>query len=359
MLRWMDGIEHYGTDETHMQEGVGGAAAWSEINGTVISTANPATGTYHMRMSAAINFAQIMRRAVGQSKQVTALGYRFAMTDLPDREEASGGASMSLVRFKDVVNANQCRVHLGTEGSVRALGAGLDHRSDPCVAAGGYHHFECKSKIANSDGYIEVRINEVTVLNVTGVDTQTTANAECSQFEIGMYPVVTDTVSTTMDIDDIFAWDDDDSDPDNTIVDFVGDKGCYYLPVNEDTAEADWELSTGVSGYELLDELDPNDSDYIFDNTGSARSIFGVAALPDNVAEVLAMQPVLRARKEESGSCVIRGGVHVDGLESYAPEDSPSTEFAYMTPGPKTIDPSTGVAWANDAEPQLLVERTV
>lgn len=362
MLRWMDGIEHYGTSETHMLEGVGGAAAWSTVSGWEISSSNPATGTYHMRCASAVNFSQTMRRAVGQSQQVTGFGYRFAVTDLPDTELGTSVGSnvhMTMVEFRDVVNSVQCYVNLGTEGSVHALGAGLDHRSDPCIAPGGYHHFEAKAKIANSGGYIEVRVNEVTVLNVTGVDTQSTANAETSQFQFGMYPVTVTTVSTTMDMDDCFAWDDDAGDAENTIIDFVGDKGCYYLPTTADTAEADWTLSSGASGYSLIDEVDPIDSDYIGDSTGTARSIFEVAALPGNVAEVIAMMPVIRARKEESGSVTLRGGVVVDASESYTPDTSPSTDFAYITPGPKTIDPDTGVAWANDADPNLLIERTV
>lgn len=364
MLRWMDGFEHYGLTEAYMLEGVGGAAAWSDMAGVVLSTANPATGTHHLRMTAATVSSQRIRRALGQSKQVSGLGYRFAMTALPDTEEdqpvTSGGIYMSLVEFRDVVNNEHIRVNLGTEGSVRALrGSTALGRSDPCVAAGGYHHFEAKAKIDNSTGYVEVRVNEVTVLNLTGIDTQNTANAENSQFRFGMYPVLTSTVGTTQDTDDIFAWDDDASDAENTVVDFVGDKGCYYLPTTADTAEADWTLSSGVSGYSLLDEVDPIDSDYIADSTGVARSIFEVAALPGNVAEAIAMMPVIRARKQESGSVTLRGGVVVGASESYTPDNSPSTEFAYMTPGPKTIDPDTGVAWANDAEPRLLIERTV
>lgn len=356
MLRWMDGFEHYGLTETYMLEGVGGAAAWSDVISWTLSTSNPATGTHNMRCVAAGSSSQRMRRAVGQSKQVTGLGYRFALTALPSQEDST---LMTLAEFRDVSNNSQFNIQLGTEGSVHALGAGLDHRSDPCVAAGGYHHFEVKGKIANSGGYTEVRINEVTVLNVTGVDTQTTANAENSQFRWGMYPVLSSTVTTTMDLDDCFAWDDDATDAENTVVDFVGDKGCYYLPTTADTAEADWTKSSGVSGYSLLDELDPLDSDYIDDATGTARSIFEVAALPGNVAEVIAMMPVIRARKEESGSVTLRGGVVVDASESYTPDTSPSTAFAYLTPGPKTIDPDTGVAWASDAHPDLLIERTV
>jgi len=52
MLRWFDGFEHYGV-KARMLEGVGGAAAWSQVSGNwALSTADPATGSYHMRMTA-------------------------------------------------------------------------------------------------------------------------------------------------------------------------------------------------------------------------------------------------------------------------------------------------------------------
>lgn len=363
MLRWMDGFEHYGVDETKMLEGVGGASAWSEVNAAWdLSTANPATGTTHMRLTETASFGSLpLRRALGQSKQVSGFGYRFQVDELPAREEDDGDQFLQMLDFRDVANGEQIRIQLGTEGSVHALrGSTSLGRSDPCIAAGGYHHFEAKAKIANAGGYVEARVNEVTVLNLPGIDTQSTANAETSQFRIKQAGtgVSTDLNYNTFDVDDVFAWDDDASDPENTVVDFVGDKGCYYLPVIADTPEADWEKSSGVSGYPLLDELAPNDADYIADTTGAARSIFDVAPLPDNVAELIAAMPVIRARKEESGTVEIRGGVVVDADESYGPTDAPSTEFAYLRPGPKTVDPSTGVAWANTAEPKLLIERT-
>lgn len=364
MLRWMDGFEHYGTTETHMTEGVGGAAAWSQMSTEfALSSTNPATGTHHLRMTSGGDVGgSTLRRALGQSTQICGFGYRFSLDDLPAEEDSSWlQPNLQMVSFSDVSNGQQVRVQMGTEGSVSVVrDPTLLGRSDPVVAAGGYHHFECKTKIANSGGYIEVRINEVTVLNLTGIDTQLTGNAEASQISIREGGTVADTAQFGfMDIDDVFAWDDDASDLENTVVDWVGDKGCYYLPTNADTAEADWTLSTGATGYTLLDETTPNDADYIADTTGAARSIFGVAALPGNVAEVIAMMPVIRARKEESGSVTLRGGVVVGASESYTPDASPSTTFAYMTPGPKTIDPDTGVAWANDADPSLLIERTV
>lgn len=365
MLRWMDGFEHYGTTEAHMLEGVGGGAAWSQVDSLwTLSTVSPATGTYHMRLTEDTGGASVfLRRALGQSKQVSGFGYRFQVDDLPSSESSDpANEYLQMLDFSDVGNSQHIRINMGTEGSVHALRDGTSlGRSDPCIAAGGYHHFEAKAKIDNTTGYVEVRVNEVTVLNLTGIDTQRTANAETSQFRIAQQGDVTDPGPGfgLFDLDDCFAWDTDASDAENTVVDWVGDKGCYYRRPDADTAESDWDLNGSATAYGALDDVPPNGTDYLDNATGTARTIVQVEDLPGNVSEVIAWMPVIYARKEDSGSVTLRGGVVVGTDESYGPDDTPSTAYAYLRPAPKTINPDTGVAWDNSTVPNLLIERTV
>lgn len=363
MLRWIDGFEHYGA-VARMTEGVGGGAAWSEVNNNDwnLSTANPATGTYHMRLSDTQSTPCKIRRIVGTSQQVVGVGYRFNTQELPDTEGYPWfDTQLSMIDFLDVANTRQSRVSMGTDGSLYACrGDTLLGRSDPCIAPGGYHHFEAKAKIANAGGYVEVRVNEVTVLNVTGVDTQNTANAECSQVTMRMQcSAVDSTVGfVTFDLDDAFLWDDDASDPENTIIDFVGDKGAYFRKPSADTAEADFVKTGSATSYGAIDEVPPTGTEYLSDTTGAARTVVEVEDLPANVAEVIAWMPVIYARKEDSGSVAMRAGLVVGTDESYGPSDSPSTAYAYLRPAPKTVDPATGVAWDNVTKPDLLIERT-
>lgn len=375
MLRWCDGFEHYGV-VARMTEGVGGGAAWSQVDITgsswSLSTADPATGTSHMRLADGTNAGKELRRIFGVAKQVVGFGYRFQVEDLPAAEGLSDDAALVLADIRDVSNAAHFMIVLGTDGSVFALRGGsflsqpiggtLLGRSDPCVAPGGYHHFEMKAKIDNSVGYIEVRINQVTVLNLTGKDTQNTANATAAQVVVGRTGVggATNTAAgfTTFDLDDAFAWDDDASDPENTVVDFIGDKGAYYLPPISDTATTDFTKVGSGTNYGALDEIPPTGTEYITTAATTARTIVGVAALPANVSEVIAFMPVGYVRKDESGPVTMRLGLVVGVDETYGPDDDPSTAYAYLRPGPKTIDPDTGVPWANDAAPKLLIERT-
>lgn len=375
MLRWVDGFEHYGAI-AHLTEGIGGGAAWSEAEaagtGWALSSANPATGDYHMRLTDGNGVTTTLRRIWGVAKQVVGAGYRFAVEDLPSLEGVgTDDPALVLADVRDVSNVSHFTLILGTDGSIfavrgaylglgGAIGGTLLGRSDPCVAPGGYHHFEFKTKIDNSTGYIEVRVNEVTVLNLTGVDTQNTANAAAAQFMTGSRGSVNyATGFGTFDLDDALGWDDDSSDPENTVVDFVGDKGAYWLKPTSDTATSDFDITPSAPAYGVLDEVPPSGTDYLSNTDGTARTIVGLDALPANVADVVAFMPLLYVKKDESGSVAFRGGLVVGSDETYGPEDNPSTEYAYLRPGPKTIDPSTGVPWANDAAPKLLIERTV
>ncbi len=362
MLRWMDGFEQYGDLETHMLEGVGGAAAYATVENTwALSSVNPATGDRNLRLTDTSSPPSRLRRVLGQAWDTAGVGYRFNVDDLPNTEGSESEERLNMCRWKDVSNVSQAHIGMGTDGSLVAyLGSTTLGRSDPVFSAGGYHHFECKTKVANSGGFIEARINEVTVLNLTGIDTQATANAHAAQVEMGLLgSVLSGSVGFNfLEVDDMFAWDTDDSDPENTVVDFVGDKGCYYLQTNQDTGEIDWTIVGAATAWEVLDEIPPNTADYLSDTTGAARAVVQVEPLPANIAEVIAMMPVIYGRKEESGTVNLNAGVVIGSSESYTPTDSPSTEYAYMTPGPKTIDPSTGVAWANDANPDLLIQRT-
>jgi hypothetical protein len=382
MLRWHDSLQKYGAEEARMTEGVGGGAAWSQIDlnesdgkgGWLLSTANPTAQTYHLRLTDGTGDPKALRRILGVSQQTAGWAYRFAVEDLPSGEgaEENGKNALVLADIRDASNASHFTVILGTDGSVIVkrganfhyagvawIGGTLLGRSDPCVAAGGYHHFEIKSKIDNSAGFIEIRVNEVTVLNLTGIDTQNTGNATQAQIVVGKagYGLLNGAGFGTFDLADPFAWDEDDSDPENTVIDFVGDKGCYWLPANGDTAENDHGIVGSVTAYGAVNESPPDGLKYLT-SAAPARTILDVAALPGNLAEIISLMPSLRPRKEESGTVLYRGGIVSNGEETYGYEDNPNTEYAYLRPSPKTIDPDTGVPWANSADPQLLIERT-
>jgi hypothetical protein len=316
--------------------------------------------------------ARQARRVFGTASQVFGVAHRFAFSSLPVRESGAANSVVVLADIRDVANVSHLALIAGTDGSIvayRGIDMGADAlsgevigRSDPCFAPGGYHHLEAMGKIANAGGFLEVRVNEQTVLNLTGIDTQVTANAAAAQWAFGRTggnntlnsPY---NAAATIDFDDPFCWNDNANDPTNTVVNWVGDKGAYWLPAASDTATSELSVFNSATAYGAINDVPPSGTSYLHTALAEARTIVGLSAMPGNIAEVIALMPLLYARKEESGSVLYRGGLISGAAETYGPEDNPSTEYAYLRPGPKTIDPATGAPWANSAAPKLLIER--
>lgn len=361
--RWCDGLGRYGTDESLMLNGSSGQA-WAQIdNSFALSTANPRTGTYHLRLTDSVGPKRI-RRVFGDALTEVFIGYALYVADLPNKEShgTTGGGldGTELCSFRDAANAVQCRLLLGTDGGIEARrGTTVLGRCAPVIGAGAYQHIEIYAKAGDgTDGAIEVRVDEVTKLNLTGIDTVSTANVEFSQFALG-YELKNDvdTFYPTMDFADFFC---NDTTSDGSGCDtWIGDCKSGLLLVTSDTAQADFALSAGVSGYPLLGEVPPDDATYISTGSSTAESDFGLANGPANLSEVLTVRPFVRAMKDDAGTCTIAPNMLSNSTKGTVSDQPVTTAFAYYDSN-VPVDPDTGVPWTpsglNAAE--HVVERT-
>jgi hypothetical protein len=128
---------------------------------------------------------------------------------------------------------------------------------------------------------------------------------------------------------------------------------------NGDTAQADFALSTGASGYALLSERPPNDADYIETPATTAESDFAIEDGPASLSEVLTLRPFVRAWKDDAGTCKIAPNVK-SGATKGTVSDQPLTTAPAYYDSNVPIDPVTGVPWVAaglDAAVEV-VERT-
>jgi hypothetical protein len=228
-------------------------------------------------------------------------------------------------------------------------------RTLPVIGAGAYQHIEIYAKAGNGDGAIEIRVDEVTRLNLTAVDTVLSANTEFSQFRVGKESA-TAAYSPTIDFADYSC---NDTTADGSGCDwFIGDVKSGYLPVDADTAQADFALSAGASGFALLDEAPPDDATYISTAATAAESDFGLADGPSNLSEILTVRPFVRAMKDDAGTCTIAPSMK-SGASKVVVDDQPvTTAFAYYDSN-VPVDPATGVPWlaAGLAAAEIVAER--
>jgi len=347
--RWCDGFGRYGGDEAKMLNGSSGQA-WAQVeSGFALSNLNPRTGNWHLRMAGGPN-TSVARRVFGAPLTEVIVGYAAYCHSLPINE------LIFLFDFRDQSNGSQISVYLGTDGALEVRRGGtVLGRSIPIIGAGAYQHLECYVKAGDGTaGALELRVDEVTRLNLTGIDTIQTANVEFSQIAFG-YPNGGDTAD--IDFADIFC--NDTTDDGSGCNWFVGDVKSGLLMVDSDTAQADFALSSGTVGHSLLSETPPDDATYISTSAATAESDFGLQNGPSNLSEILTVRPFIRAKKDDAGTCTV------------APSMKSGSSKATVTPQPITtaeayhdsnvpLNPATGLPWTPTALNAGLhvVERT-
>lgn len=359
--RWCDGFGRYGGNEAHMLNG-SSSQAWAQADaGFSLSSANPRTGTWHLRM-ASDNSPGRCRRVFGEQLTEVFVGFAVYCHDLPESESSgtTGGGinGTELCSFRDQSNNVQCRLLLGTDGAIEARrGTTVLGRTVPVIGAGAYQHIEIYAKASDTVGAIEVRVDEVTRLNLTGIDTVSSANVEFSQIAFG--GEIHSGGATTPMIDWADFYVNDTVDDDSACSTWVGDCKSGVLMVNADTAQADFTLSSGVSGYELLDETPANDSDYIETTSSTAESDFEIENGPASLSEILTVRPFIRAYKDDAGTCTVAPNMKSDGTKGTVDSQPITTAPAYYDSN-VPVDPDTGVPWTPSGlnAAQHVVERT-
>lgn len=353
--------------------------AWAQIDaGWALSSANPPRpGGKHMRLTTGDGGDQLVRRTLVAAKTTAGLATRFYCSALPTCELETPNNSahycgIVLRMWRDPVNGTQVVLALGTDGALQAYsgdqGAGgsagwtaakIGVRSAQCFYPQTYHHIEDKIHVDGSTGTYEVRVDGVTRINVSGVNTNPTGQASVSQVALGYHggDVGVGVGGILVDLADTHAWDTDAGNPGPT--DFVGNAGCLNRQLTADTATADFALSTGATGYTLL--KDASTTTYISSGTVNDKSAFSLAALDANVTGIVYQQPNYFAEKTDVSDCNITPGFKGSGAEEgYGAESIMNAGWAWKW-AIVDQDPHTGAAWtaagANGAS--VLFKRTL
>lgn len=370
--KWVESFARYGGDEAKMTNG-SSSNAWAEITptgsgGWNLSNSNPRTGSWHLRMDDG-GPSPLVRRVFGAPLTEVFFGQALYFEQLPTVEPAPGGerAGFFIAKFRDQANLAMIAVYLGTDGAIVVYRNGdngittfsgtLLGRSLPVVGTGAYMHFEHYLKVDNSTGAYELRVNEVTVLNLTGIDTDN-GGGEVSQVTVGRnFGAAFGSTGKIVDMDDCYV---NDTASDGSGCDtFVGDCKCGLLLPTSDTAQADFTKSTGSIGYQLIDEIPPDDADYISTGSATAESDFGLQDGPGNLSEILTVRPFVRAKKDDAGTCLIKPSIIVAGDKATVSDQAVTTAFAYYDNN-IPLSPDTGVPFTPSELNSMLeaIERT-
>jgi len=337
-MLWMDGFDHYGDDETLLTQG-----AYAEVDTVTLSTLNPRSGTRNLRIFSGNDGG--VRRVFGGDFDTVGIGYAFYIPSLP-----IDSTSLCLAQIRDNANDPVLSIGVTASGQVTAWDGENDTigpnilraTSKPVILARAYQHFECR--VSNSE--VEVRINGVTVLSVSGHfagGTRVPVPTELAQVHIGCPGLANTGFPPYQDVDDLFAWN-TEGDTNN---DFVGDKKVYTRFTNSDSAapnENEWDSSVGGSKWDVLNNVPPVDSSYLEANNAGMVQICGVEDFPAEIIAIAGMMVATRVWKADAGNAKVKVSAR-SGSNTIDGEVHPLSQAPTYFHDPFDVDPATSAAW--------------
>lgn len=192
-----------------------------------------------------------------------------------------------------------------------------------------WYHMQVKVFIHNTLGSFEVRLNNVSVISGTNVDTQSTGTAGANIHEFG----------GNAWIDDWWICDGDGA----AYNDFLGDLKAIQVKPNGVGNYSEWTPSAGAN-WQCVDEAPPtDDTDYVASSTVGQRDTYAMEN-PGFVGAIKGVQHNVMVRKDDAGVRTARtlyrgGGVDFDGVDVTL-----NTTYQVITRVMET-DPATGVDW--------------
>ena len=350
MLLWCDSFDHYGV-VGNLTEGV-----YAERGSIVgLNATNPRTGTHSIRITDGTSDATRLRRVLGGEKTTVGIAGAFYYEALPTLNQVQ-----KIFDFRDAANAVQVSIGLQTTGIIDVYrgtlsGTLLGASAYPVVTAEAYQHIEAVVFFSQTVGTVEVRVNGVTVVSLSGLDTVSSGLVECSQVSIGGAFSASGVGSQIHFIDDVFCYDDTGS-FNNT---FLGDRRVLTLFPNADTIQADWTPVGSGTGFGAIDEASPDgDTTYISAGIPDSNGIvseFGMENLPAGVSAISGVVLVNMSRKTEAGIANVQMSV-ISGASETAGTDQPMTEIYTYRQDVFETDPASAAPFTVSEVDALLIK---
>jgi hypothetical protein len=269
------------------------------------------------------------------------VGFRLFIAGLPGTDKKGFRWEM-----RDVNNVAQVSFYVLTTGAIAAYrgtpdsGTLLGTTSSPVIPANAWSHIECKVLVNDTTGTIEVRVNGVAKLTLTGQDTKNTSETTISQHAFLVSQSDFASGGNTY-LKDLIFWDTSGS----VGNDFQGSVSVRDLYPDADIA-LNWTPSSGSTGWDLLDETSPDDAGYIqAGDPPPAAYVASLTDLPVDVTSVRALMPIYRSAKTDGGDCNLQLGLTPNNTDWDDGADTPiTTAFTYRW-DVSELSPDTGTPW--------------
>lgn len=350
--QWADDFGSYGTTKALMLNGL-----YAEAHGTLMADPNPSgTGQIVYRLDTGVN-ATILRKVLSSNQATVGIAARYWFAALP---AGAGSTLPNMIQFRDgsnsvlitvcVTSTGAFSVYRGNSSTGVLLGT-----SDPALTSNTWGHVEAKVFHSATVGTVEIRVNGLPVLDL---ENQNTSASPCGQVVLSSQGGGSQSgvPQATIYARDFFVW--DATGARNN--DFAGSVSVIGLDMTADVS-LNWTPSTGIAGYSILDNIPPNDAQYIFaPDPAPSPAVFDFANLPVDVTSVRGLMTLVRARNSDGGDGSLQVGLISGGDTDLGANHPITVAFTYY-PDWSESDPDTGNQWIPTAVDlaTLQLNRTV
>ncbi|MDT3707483.1 MAG: hypothetical protein ROZ09_11695 [Thiobacillus sp.] len=316
---FMDSFQHYATADITKK--------WSTMSNVSIAAASGRRG------GNAANFAMS-----AYLSQVLTAAYSGLIVGFALKPIASPSGNLPIVSLRDASSEQVTIIYL-SDGTVKAVrgpasGVVLSSSAPGAIPPGVWSYVEVSAIIHDTAGAVTVKVNGTTVLTVTGVDTQDTANAYSTV--VYFYTLNNQTYL----LNDLYLLDPGTA-PNTT---FLGDVRVDAYYPTADGASSQWTPTPSGAHYANVDETAPNGTDYIEADIAGYVDLFQAQDLAVTPGAFFAVQLCAAALKTDAGSRQIKGVVR-RSLVNYASVGKDVSDTQKYVLNQWNTDPSTAAAW--------------
>lgn len=336
-LEFCDSFDHYATADLLKK--------WTTAAGNskeAISAGNGRNSTASLRFTYASAQVGVTRTLTAKATRVVGLAWKVSNLSI----------TRHLIGFLDGSTLH-CDLRLNTNGTLTVTRNGTAlGTSALALAADAWYYIEFKATISDASGVAVVRVNGVTWLDLSGVDTRNGGNATSNVLRLGLWSAFVG--SATDDLDDLYVCNSDGA----TNNDFLGDcRVAAVLPSGAGNS-TQWTPSAGANYACVADAAPDNDTTFVSSATAGHKDTYALGDIVTTAGTIFGVQTNLLARKDDAGARTLRSVVRSAGNESVGATVGLSDSYVYQSDVFETQP--DGAAWtvaavnAAEAGPELV-----
>lgn len=335
-LRWIDGFDYYDTNAVALVY-----EEWSNNARLTILAGGGRNGTQGLRSQATSGGSSgngYVRKTISGTETTIIVGFGLLVVN-------NDTGTIELCSLdENAAGVDHISLRLTTGTSTYGLSVGRGNYTELGSAAavipdGTYVYVEMKAVIHDTTGSVEVRVNGVTVINVTGVDTRNGGVPAVTQVLIGNGRGNANNYDIRQD--DVYVCDGTGSLNNG----FLGDSRVAALYPTGAGTTTQWTPSAG-SNWQNVDEAPPDeDTTYNSETTAGEIDLYAMANLPSTAGSVAGIKEVAYHRKDDAGARTLRHVLRTGATNYEGADIAVADGYTYAGTVLRELNPNTGVAW--------------